>query len=125
MSAASSTVWNRACYGGGEKPRQGDKHLSAILHFHGPAMNGGVMHAIEFCSRTEIQGAIAGYSYLGLDQAVSVIGKAEQIMKDEDDPGAFERELNAEYYAVAADAQLSARFLEKFEQEPGDFAPVQ
>jgi hypothetical protein len=125
MSVVSTMVWNRACYGGGEKPRQGDKHLAALLHFHGPAMNGGVLHAVQFCSHAQLRDAKAGYVYLGLEKAVSVIAKAEAVLRNEDDPGDFERELDAEYYAAASDAHLSAQFMEKFEREPHDFAPVQ
>ena len=125
MSAVSTLVWNRACYGGGETPRRGDKHLAALLHFHGPAMNGGVMHAIEFCSRSQLRAAKAGYVYFGVERVVSLIERAELILKEEDDAGDFERELDSEYYDLASDSQLSARFEATYEQEPSEFAPVQ
>ena len=77
MSHVAAIVWNRACYGGGEAPRVGDRHLAALLRFHGAAMNGGVLHAVQFCKGKELVAAKHGYNYLGLQGVVSLIGKAE------------------------------------------------
>ena len=125
MTATANIVWNRACYGGGEVPRLGDKHLSALLHFHGAAMNGGVMHAIEYCSPQELMVAKAGYVYLGAAEVIPLLARAEAVLQNKEDSGSFEREVDSEYGNLAKDSRLSALFQAKYEQEPGDFAPVQ
>lgn len=125
MSAISSMVWNRACYGGGEVPRQGDKRLAALLHFHGAAMNGGVLHATQFCSKSELREARLGYEYFRLHEAVALIAKAESLLKEPEPPGDFEQALDSEYYRVVADSKLSARFEAQYAAKPDDFAPVQ
>lgn len=88
-------------------------------------MNGGVMHAIEFCSPSQLRAAKAGCVYFGLEGVISLIEKAEAVLKEEEDPGDFERSLGSEYHDLASDSQLSARFEAKHEQAPSDFAPVQ
>jgi hypothetical protein len=88
-------------------------------------MNGGVMHAIEFCTPSELQASKAGFMYLGTPEVVPLIERAETILQDADDPGEFERTLASEYEQVAKDSKLSALFKAKYEQAPRDFAPVQ
>lgn len=117
-------VWNRACHGGGEAPRQGDKHLAALLYFHGAAMNGGVLHASRCCSEAELREARLGYEYFQLHEAVAVIDKAELLLKGKEASADFERTLDSEYYRVAADSSLWARFEARYATKPDDFAPV-
>lgn len=125
MSDTAAIVWNRACYGGGEEPRRGDKHLAALLHFHGAAMNGGVFHAAEYCSRRELQAAKLGFEYFGLGQAAAVVRRAESLLEAAEPVGDVEREFDAEYYRVCADKILFARFRALYLQHPNDYAPVQ
>jgi hypothetical protein len=125
MTDTPTIVWNRACNGGGEEPRQGDKYLAALLHFHGAAMNGGVFHATEFCSEREMQAAKLGFEYFGLAEAVAVIWRAESLLKAAESVGEYERELDADYYRVCADKVLFTRFKERYLERPNDYAPVQ
>lgn len=125
MSATSPVVWNRAYYGGGEAPRQGDKRLAALLHFHGAAMNGGVLHATQFCSKSELREARLGYSYFQLHEAVALLDKAELLLKGQESLGDFEQALDSECHRVAGDSKLSARFEAQYAAKPDDFAPVQ
>jgi hypothetical protein len=125
MGTIATIVWNRACYGGGEQPRAGDAHLAALLHFHGAAMNGGVLHAIQFCSKKELNQARQGYAYLGLAEVSALISKAVNVLATEDSPGDFERDLDSEYSRTAGDSILTDRFQDRYEGSPEDFAPVQ
>jgi hypothetical protein len=119
MSDIATIVWDRACYGGGEEPRQGDKHLAALLRFHGAAMNGGVFHATEFCSKRELRAAKQGFEYFGLAEVVAVVRRAESLLEAAESVGELEREFDAEYYRVCADKILFNRFKERYAELNG------
>lgn len=125
MLSITDIIWNRACYGGGESPRTGDRHLAALLHYHGAAMNSGVFHATEFCSVAELRGAKEGYRYFGLKEVVAIIQKSEDLLKSKESLGDHEPELDAAYFRVAGDSILSDRFLAKYAQNPAEYSPVQ
>jgi hypothetical protein len=58
-------IWNRAC---GQDPLRtlpGDRALADLLFAHGLAMNGGVLHAVECLTESELSDAQAGFSYSG------------------------------------------------------------
>lgn len=88
-------------------------------------MNGGVLHATQFCSKSELREAKLGYEYFGLHEALVLIARAEVILKGQDSPGDFERELDSAYYHVVADSRLSAQFEAQYAARPNDFSPVQ
>ena len=51
----------------------GDIALAALLSVHNLAMNGGLLHSVENHSQDQIERAIAGYRYFGLDDAAAVV----------------------------------------------------
>ncbi len=125
MSPIEAIVWNRACYGGGEQPREGDTSLAALLHFHGAAMNGGVFHAAEFCTKPQLLAAQNGFKYFGLQEVAALLAEASLMLAKKLAVGDYEREFAARYYSAAGDSKLSARFAEKYASDPQAFAPVQ
>jgi hypothetical protein len=125
MLSITDIIWNRACYGGGDSPRAGDKHLAALLHYHGAAMNSGVFHATEFCSASEIRDAKDGYRYFGLGEVATLIQKSEALLKAKESPADYEREFDAAYFRLAGGSILFARFLEGYEQSPEEYSSVQ
>lgn len=67
-------VWNRAAMErGGEQPRQGGVALASLLFLHNLAMNGGLLDAIERLSRDEIDQAVSGFRYFGLNDAAEIV----------------------------------------------------
>lgn len=123
--APADQVWNRACYGGGAAPGPGDRALAALLAFHGPAMNGGVLHACEFLDAQKLEAAEAGYRFFGFDEIADIILRAQRILKTEDDLEENDERLNIEYASfVPLDAHLANRFEAYFLENPDDFAPL-
>jgi hypothetical protein len=128
MSANYNSVWNRACSDGGDKPLEGDAALAALLTFHGAAMNGGVLHALEFLSANELQAAIRGYRYYGLSEVADFLPKAAHLANTaaESELDNLEGRLNSEYYGhVPRDDVLVKRFEEHLSAHPEAFAPEQ
>jgi hypothetical protein len=119
-------VWNRACDGGGDDPRRGDKLLAAVLKFDGAALNSGVLHATEFLSDQERQVAKQGYRYFGLAAVEALIRVAEDLISSGADLGEHERALDRQYWELAAaESVLSRHFKQRYAEEPSDFSPVQ
>lgn len=52
---------------GGANPSAGDNALASLLYTHGLVMNGGVLHAIECCTDTELDAALDGYRFFSFD----------------------------------------------------------
>jgi hypothetical protein len=68
-------IWNRATLKSGGSVRcAGDTALAALLLAHGLIMNGGVEHALECMSQSELLAALAGYRYFGLERAAQALG---------------------------------------------------
>jgi hypothetical protein len=125
MLDTAAVIWNRACAGGAEEPRQGDKHLAALLKFHGAAMNGGVFHAMEFCTERGLRAVKQGFEYFGLAEAIALVRRAESMLEAADLVEEFGREVDKEYSRVCADKLLFARFNERYLEDPLDYAPIQ
>jgi hypothetical protein len=126
MSANYNSVWNRACSGGGDKPREGDAALAALLTFHGAAMYGGVLHALESLSADELQAAIRGYRYYGLSEVVDFLPKAAHLAATatESEMDNLEGRLDSEYHGhIPRDDVLVKRFEEHLSAHPEAFAP--
>jgi hypothetical protein len=82
-------------------------------------MNGGVAHALECLSQSEITAAVAGLNYFGLTEASYVF----QQLSDGSEK--TEERLNQMYWAaVPSDETLSHAFRIKLHAEPEAFAPT-
>ena len=82
-------------------------------------MNGGVVHAMECLSQSEIAAAVAGFNFFGLTEASRVF---EQIT---DDSEATEERLNQMYWAaVPSDETLAHAFRVKLISTPEAFCPT-
>ena len=125
-------VWNRAALeAGGDSPADGDAALAALLAFHGIAMNGGVLHSVEFHSEAAIESALAGYRYFGLQEAAAVVEwtrtmhRESDLDADDDLAESVEIEADDRYSAaVPSDATIVDAF-EAFRREhPAAFSPL-
>ncbi|MEE2730693.1 MAG: hypothetical protein VYA55_07700 [Pseudomonadota bacterium] len=123
---SSEKVWNRACMkAGGSALRVGDKALAAMIYFHGLAMNGGVLHALECCNDSEISSAINGFGFYGfmsikimIEDNIHLIG-SDDCLEEEDN------RLNNEYEAaIERDQVLVDRFEKHFKDNPDQYASI-
>ena len=112
-------VWNRACSTHpGTGP--GDRHLRALLDVHGMLMNGGVDHAVDVNTVEQFAQAADACEYLSLPEVAALLRR----MPDYDRTDEAEAELNSAYGSRADDEVLCAALKRRWEQAPGDFAPL-
>jgi hypothetical protein len=117
-------VWNRACDGGGDSPRAGDQALAALLLFHGPAMNGGVLHAIECLSSDQLSSALAGYRYFGFESVAVLISEAENTIQPDLDIDTIEAVFDQQYLEkIPDDGKLANRFESHQRENPNEYSP--
>ena len=118
-------IWNRAC---GEDPLRalpGDRALAEVLHAHGLAMNGGVLHVVELMTTEELSDAVAGYRFFGLDGVASLLLRSRRIFLAGGSLGRHEQELDSEYvHMIPSDNSLGDRFEDRLKSSPSDFAPL-
>jgi hypothetical protein len=74
VSTDADRIWNRAC-GVPIDPSlaPGDRHLASALLFHGYAMNGGVHHALEGLTESELEAAARGLAWLGFTEVAQAL----------------------------------------------------
>jgi hypothetical protein len=120
----SDRVWNRAALR--ENPESwlpGDRALAALLLAHGHVMNGGVFHAIELLSEDELDEAIAGYQFFGLDSVQKVFVHAKDMARKGEEIGPYEAVFNSDYQKlIPSDAALGFAFEQHFNNNPQDYA---
>jgi hypothetical protein len=124
MSALSETIWNRACGNGPAAPGAGDTALMAVLTFHGLAMNGGVLYALQCLTAGELDAARAGYRYFGFANAAGVIGAGQAALTQGMDADSLEETLADAYAAILDDGVLMQAFEAQLDTQPADFAPI-
>jgi hypothetical protein len=108
---AVELIWNRACKGGCPNPCNGDRALAALLKAHGLVMNGGLLHAVECLSASELADAQAGYRFFNLDSVAKLLAVARKFWEAGDDLEYYEGELNQDYTArIPDDSSLFERF---------------
>jgi hypothetical protein len=110
-------IWNRAALeSGGPSPREGDIALAAVLAAHGLVMNGGVHHAVEVLSRTELTAALKGFRFLSLSGAADLLEIATTLDEDV---------ANRRYWdAIPDDGALQARYRAVYRSSPAAFSPI-
>jgi hypothetical protein len=122
---SSDLIWNRACEGGGEEPRIGDRALSNLLGAHGLAMNGGVLHAVECLTPPELTDAADGYRFFDLDSVAELLVRARKLLEADEDLELHEAALDKEYARlVPEDSFLVIRFERRLDAHPEDFGPL-
>lgn len=124
MSALSETIWNRACGNGPAAPGAGDTALMAVLTFHGLAMNGGVLYALQCLTAGELDAARAGYRYFGFANAAGVIGAGQAALTQGMDADSLEETLADAYAAILDDGVLMQAFEARLDTQPAAFAPI-
>jgi hypothetical protein len=120
--STANRVWNRACeLVGRPGPKSGDTELSATLLAHNLAMNGGILHSVEALSEEELDLALHGYRYFGLDSAAELIERARLVPPEAAEKA--EARLDAEY--ATTDDLLLATFEAHFRSHPEAYGPIE
>lgn len=118
-------IWNRACEGGGPNPCSGDRALAALLKAHGLAMNGGVLHAVEWLNASELAEAEFGYRFFSFDAVADLLSRARKIWEADKDLECYERQLNHDYATlIPNDSSLAERFEAVHKMCPSEFSPL-
>jgi len=118
-------IWNRACGGDPLRALPGDRALADLLLAHGLSMNGGVLHAVECLTGTQLSDAQAGFRFFGLDGAAALLSYARRIFEAGDDLESDERELDGAYARlIPSDSSLTDLFEKRWKSSPSDFAPL-
>lgn len=116
-------VWNRVCtYPEPPGLRRGDKALYAMLRAHGLICNGGVYHCVKDClNAKELQAAMDGYRYFGLEQAAKVIKRAQRSAWTGRSEGAMDRAYDK---IIHTDSVLVRIFEEHYAKHSEAYAPI-
>lgn len=115
-------IWNRACFGG-HRQRVGDVGLAALLEFHGLAMNGGVLHAIECLGSDRLTQVCEGFRYFGFDAVAADLEEAATALDEHD---SFEEEMDQRYALhVSGDQVLVNAFEADYACRPDNYAAVE
>jgi hypothetical protein len=121
----ASLIWNRACAGARPEAAAGDRALSALLRVHGLVMNGGVLHAVECLTPTEIEEAASAYQFFRFDAAARLLVQARLTAESAHSLSENEGLLDSDYHRlIPDDSKLYARFDEHRCSHPQDFAPI-
>jgi hypothetical protein len=118
-------VWNRAC--DSLMLRSGDRALAGLLSFHGLAMNGGVLHALECLRPEELEAAMAGCRFLGFNDVFDFLVEAKSASETSDvgELDALETRLDDAYAGlVPSDHRLIERFERFYRDNRSHFAPL-
>jgi hypothetical protein len=128
---AADEIWNRATMNGGDPaPSRGDLALTAVLRLHSLAMSGGLLDAVERITPEQLAAALAGYHWLGLDQAADVVAMVQQeidagALDEEDRAEALEVRADDEYgRAIPSDQTLVDAFRTRLADQPDAFKPA-
>jgi hypothetical protein len=103
----------------------GDRALADLLRAHGLIMNGGVLHAVECLTASELSDAESGYPFYGINAAASLLSRARTILEADKNLEFHERQLDQQYAdVIPADSTLIERFEKHLGLYPSEYAPV-
>ena len=126
---AADLIWNRAALErGGSSPGAGDRALADVLAFHGLAMSGGVLDAIERTSAADLARIGAAFRWFGQEAVDDLLASVRRDIQagalDELDwAEALERTADADYQAILpSDEALQMAFRHRLDADPSAFA---
>jgi len=135
MSARADAIWNRAVDldSPDDARRPGDAALVTVLTFHGLALNGGLLNAVELHAHDEIypnDAVVEAYRFLGLEDAAAAIDNAVLEQHDlvtagdadDDDLADAEERIDATY--TLDDEDIEAALEVAIANDPDAFAPL-
>jgi hypothetical protein len=98
---AADLIWNRAALEkGGTSPGAGDRALADVLAFHGLAMSGGVLDAIERTSAADVARIGSAFRWFGQEAVDNLLASVRRDIQ----AGALDELDRAEALELTADA---------------------
>jgi hypothetical protein len=89
-------------------------------------MNGGLLHAVECLSASELANAESGYRYFDFGSVADLLSRARKTWDADQGLESNERQLDQEYAAlICDDSSLHQRFEEVHSTRPSEFAPYE
>jgi hypothetical protein len=126
---AADLIWNRAALEhGGTSPGAGDRALAAVLAFHGLAMSGGVLDAIERTSAADVARIGSAFRWFGLAAVDNLLASVRRdipagALDELDRAEALELTADADYQAILpSDEALQMVFRRRLDADPSAFA---
>ena len=128
---AADLIWNRAALeNGGMYPNAGDRALADVLAFHGLAMSGGVLDAVERTPAAD-QGRIgAAFRWFGLESVDRLVASVRRdieasALDDTNQAETLEQAADRDYHAIVpSDDVLATAFRGRLSDDPSAFAPA-
>jgi len=127
---AADPIWNRAALEkGGNSREAGDRALADVLAFHGLAMSGGVLDAIERTSVSDQATIGAAFRWFGLEPVDDLLASVRRdieagALDDLDRAEALELAADRNYRAIVrSDEVLVSAFRQRLRDDPSAFAP--
>jgi hypothetical protein len=127
---AADLIWNRAVLErGGASPGVGDHALADVLAFHGLAMSGGVLDAVEWTSAADLARTGAAFRWFGLEAIDNLLPSVRReieagVLKELDRAEALELGADRDYQAILpSDESLATVFRRRLEDDPSAFCP--
>jgi hypothetical protein len=88
-------------------------------------MNGGVLHAVECLSASELSDAQSGCRFFGFGAVASLLDDARKVLDAGENLEFHEGRLDKEYAEIIpTDSCLVRKFEEHFNSYPSDFSPL-
>lgn len=126
---AADLIWNRAALeGGGTSPGVGDRALADLLAFHGLAMSGGVLDAVERTSVPDLARIGATFRWFGLETIAILLASVRReilagVLDELDQAEALELAADRDYQAILpSDESLATAFRRRLEEDPSAFS---
>jgi hypothetical protein len=86
-------------------------------------MNGGVLHAVECLTASELKDAECGYRFYGFDAVAFLFARARQLVETDSDLELHESQLDQEYTdIIPGDGSIVERFERHLASNPSDYA---
>ena len=82
LSERTDDVWHRALGNESASGLPGDLAAFAVLQFHGTAMNGGVLNAVETNDEGFVVSAEDGYRWLGLTDISDLVAEVRRAVAE-------------------------------------------
>jgi hypothetical protein len=125
---AADLIWNQAVLeNGGSSPGVGDRALAEMLAFHGLAVSGGVLDAIERTSAADQARIGAAFCWFGLEPVAHLLASVQRgieaaALAQPDRAEALELAADRDYQQlVPSDEALATAFRCRLEDDPGAF----
>jgi hypothetical protein len=88
-------------------------------------MNGGILHAVECLSASELSEAQSGYRFFSLGKVADFLSRARKILEADEDLDSYEVQLDQDYATlIPDDSALREHFERIHTSRPAEFTSI-